>query len=284
MSTSIEQDDPHATPARAVLPGDPFPLGATLTDAGTNFSLFSEHAERVELCLFDEHGNEERIEVCDTTFFNWHCFVPGVGAGQRYGYRVHGPYDPERGLRFNPAKLLLDPYAKAIDGTVDWGRRERAALRPERATRTPTSTPDDEDSAPAMPHARRRRPHVRLGGRPAAAHRVERHGDLRGARQGASRSASARARAPARHLRRARLRRGDRVPARPRRHRGRAAARPPHRRRELPRRPRPLELLGLLLDRLPRAARAVRGRRARSASRCTSSRAWSRRCTAPASR
>ncbi len=138
MSTSIEQDDPQAEPARVVLPGDPFPLGAVPTEAGTNFSLFSEHAERVDLCLFDEDGNEERIEVCDTTFFNWHCFVPGITAGQRYGWRVHGPYEPERGLRFNPAKLLLDPYAKAIDGTVGWGKANVAAVRSERPTRTPT--------------------------------------------------------------------------------------------------------------------------------------------------
>jgi isoamylase len=152
VSTSIEQDDPHAIPARQVLPGDPFPLGAVLTETGTNFSLFSEHAERVDLCLFDEDGKEERIEVCDTTFFNWHCFVPGIAAGQRYGWRVYGPYDPERGLRFNPAKLLLDPYAKAIDGTVAW---DRANVLPYVASSDEDAdlTPDDEDSAPAMPHA-----------------------------------------------------------------------------------------------------------------------------------
>jgi glycogen operon protein len=148
----MEKRDPEAGEPRQVLPGDPFPLGATLTDTGTNFSLFSEHAEHVELCLFDEDGNEERIEVCDTTFFTWHCFLPDVGAGQRYAYRVHGPYDPERGLRFNPAKLLLDPYAKAIDGTVDW---EAANVLPY----VPTGDGDDDlisddtDSAPAMPHA-----------------------------------------------------------------------------------------------------------------------------------
>jgi isoamylase len=152
VSTSIEHDGPDATPARQVLPGDPFPLGATLTENGTNFSLFSEHAEGVDLCLFDEDGVEERIEVCDTTFFNWHCFVPDVGAGQRYGWRVHGPYDPERGLRFNHAKLLLDPYAKAIDGTVDWGRANVLPYVPS-AEEDADLTLDDEDSAPAMPHA-----------------------------------------------------------------------------------------------------------------------------------
>jgi glycogen operon protein len=138
--------------ARRVLPGDPFPLGATLTGTGTNFSLFSEHAERVELCLFDEEGNEERIEVCDTTFFTWHCFLPGIEAGQRYGYRVHGPYDPERGLRFNPAKLLLDPYAKAIDGTVDWSAANVLPYLPT-GHENDDLTADAADSAPAMPHA-----------------------------------------------------------------------------------------------------------------------------------
>jgi isoamylase len=152
VSTSMEERDAAAGEPRQVLPGDPFPLGATLTEHGTNFSLFSEHAERVELCLFDEHGNEERIEVCDTTFFTWHCVLPGVGAGQRYGYRVHGPYDPERGRRFNPAKLLLDPYAKAIDGTVDWGAANVLPYVPT-GDEDDDLTPDDMDSAPAMPHA-----------------------------------------------------------------------------------------------------------------------------------
>ena len=103
-----------------IWPGKPYPLGATWDGIGTNFSVFSEVAERVELCLFDEDGNEERIPVVDRTAFNWHCYLPGVGPGQRYGYRVFGPYDPEEGHRFNPAKLLIDPYAKAIEGAVDW--------------------------------------------------------------------------------------------------------------------------------------------------------------------
>ena len=72
------------------------------TGDGTNFSLFTENAERVELCLFDDDGHETRIEMPERTAFNWHCFVPGVGPGQRYGYRVHGPYEPGQGHRFNP--------------------------------------------------------------------------------------------------------------------------------------------------------------------------------------
>src|SRR5579875_2909588 len=103
-----------------VWPGRPFPLGATWDGSGTNFSLFSEHAERVELCLFDDGGAETRVPVADRTLWHWHCYLPGVGPGQRYGYLVHGPYDPEAGHRFNPAKLLIDPYAKAIDGPVDY--------------------------------------------------------------------------------------------------------------------------------------------------------------------
>jgi glycogen operon protein len=101
-------------------PGRPFPQGATWDGEGTNFSLFSEHCDRVELCIYDDDGTEQCFNVYDQTAFQHHVYVPGVGPGTRYGYRVYGPYDPARGLRFNPAKLLIDPYAKAIDGAVDW--------------------------------------------------------------------------------------------------------------------------------------------------------------------
>ena len=101
-------------------PGQPFPLGPRWDGEGTNFSLFSENAECVELCLFDAEGREERFDVVDVTAHHWHCYLPGVGPGQRYGYRVHGPYEPAEGHRFNPSKLLIDPYAKAIEGGVDW--------------------------------------------------------------------------------------------------------------------------------------------------------------------
>src|SRR4051812_5010849 len=106
---------------RPVWPGEPFPLGPHWDGEGTNFTLFTENAERVELCLFDGPGaNEERIAMQERTAFNWHCYLPGVGPGQRYGYRVDGGYDPETGRRFNSNKLLIDPYAKAIEGDVDW--------------------------------------------------------------------------------------------------------------------------------------------------------------------
>ncbi len=101
-------------------PGSSYPLGATWDGAGVNFALFSENAEGVELCLFDEGDQETRIPVTENTEQVWHIHLPEIRPGQRYGYRVHGPHDPPAGHRFNPAKLLLDPYAKAVDTTVRW--------------------------------------------------------------------------------------------------------------------------------------------------------------------
>src|SRR5688572_6150639 len=102
-----------------VFPGHPFPLGATWNGEGVNFALFSENATGVDLCLFDDDGSEShRIPLKEQTHFVWHGFVPRLQPGQMYGYRVHGNYNPENGLRFNPNKLLLDPYAKAISGTI----------------------------------------------------------------------------------------------------------------------------------------------------------------------
>jgi isoamylase len=103
-----------------IWPGNPYPLGATYDGGGTNFALFSEVAERVELCLFDDAGKETRIELPEREALVWHGYLPRIGPGQRYGYRVHGRYDPSAGLRCNPNKLLLDPYAKAIDGHIEW--------------------------------------------------------------------------------------------------------------------------------------------------------------------
>ena len=106
-----------------IWPGKPYPLGAEWDGAGINFSLFSENAERVELCLFDSLDSKHesaRIPMRERTAHAWHAYLPEVRLGQLYGYRVHGPYEPQRGHRFNPAKLLLDPYAKAIAGTIKW--------------------------------------------------------------------------------------------------------------------------------------------------------------------
>ena len=190
------------------------------------------------------------------TAHNWHCYLPGVGPGQRYGYRVHGPWAPAEGHRFNQAKLLIDPYAKAVEGPIRYERARDARLRRRargRARRLGLVARD--------PAERRRRRVVRLGGRRPARPPVGRDGHLRAAREGVHAADARRARRPARHLRRARIRCRDRVPARPRRHRGRAAPRPPHRGRALPRRARALELLGLLDDRVPRPARGLRGDR-----------------------
>jgi isoamylase len=126
-------------------PGAAYPLGATWDGWGTNFALFSEAAERVELCLFDEAGNEERIDLPEVDGFVWHGYLPGVSPGQRYGYRVHGPYDPRRGQRCAPSKLLLDPYGKAVDGDVRW---DEALFDYQWADRR---KPNVADSAPFMP-------------------------------------------------------------------------------------------------------------------------------------
>jgi isoamylase len=107
-------------------PGNPYPLGATWDGGGVNFALFSENAEGVELCLYagaKGHSELDRVTLDEQTDQVWHVYVPGLGPGQRYGFRVHGPYDPARGHRFNANKLLIDPYARAIDGHVRWNER-----------------------------------------------------------------------------------------------------------------------------------------------------------------
>jgi len=125
-------------------PGQAYPLGATFDGAGTNFALFSEVAERVELCLFDAEGAETRVELTEVDAFVWHCYLPSVQPGQRYGYRVHGPWDPAQGLRCNPNKLLLDPYAKATAGDISWDQALFSYNFGEEDSR------NDEDSAAHM--------------------------------------------------------------------------------------------------------------------------------------
>jgi glycogen operon protein len=132
-----------------VWPGTPYPLGATWDGAGTNFALFSEVAEQVELCLFDagdaDEDEETRIAVTEVDALVWHCYLPGVEPGQRYGYRVHGPYQPEHGHRCNPSKLLLDPYGKAVEGQVTW---HQAVYSYQHGNPSVLNT---DDSAPYMP-------------------------------------------------------------------------------------------------------------------------------------
>lgn len=128
-----------------VLPGRPSPQGATWDGEGTHFALYSENATAVVLCLFDELGAETRLPLEERTAFVWHGYVPGVGPGARYGFRVHGPYDPKRGHRFNPAKLVVDPYARAFDGKVD----PRAPIFGYRSN--DPDAPDDRDDAWGVP-------------------------------------------------------------------------------------------------------------------------------------
>lgn len=131
------------------LPGLPYPLGAKIRDGGTNFALWSDHAERVELCLFD--GNTEtRVELLERTEQVFHAFLPGIGAGQHYGYRVYGAYEPAKGAHFNPAKLLVDPYAKAIDGYIQWGEDVFPYLPVAADEELPTA-PDLRDNAHVIP-------------------------------------------------------------------------------------------------------------------------------------
>jgi isoamylase len=128
--------------------GSRIPLGATWTGEGTNFSVFSEVAERVELCLFDGSGAETRVELPERTAYCWHGYLPGIGPGQHYGYRVHGPYSPGEGQRCNPAKLLLDPYAKAVAGSAAW-REEIFGHTFE----DPDGPRNEQDSAPFVPRS-----------------------------------------------------------------------------------------------------------------------------------
>ncbi len=133
---------------RTLLPGKPYPLGATFLDSGTNFALYSENATAVQLCFFDDDGKQtDCIDLFERTAFVWHGFVRGVAVGQRYGYRVDGPWEPGQGLRFNRAKVLVDPYAKAICGDVDW----QAPIFPYDVTSGDDTQKDEQDSAAGVP-------------------------------------------------------------------------------------------------------------------------------------
>ena len=147
-ATTRSRPRPKKESSLRIRPGEPFPLGANWDGEGTNFSVFSEVATRVELCLFDESGHERRVRLPEVTAFCWHGYFPGIGPGQHYGFRVHGPWLPEEGHRCNPAKLLLDPYARAIAGPVI----HDSALLPYVSAEQPDAA-NDTDSAPYVPRS-----------------------------------------------------------------------------------------------------------------------------------
>ncbi len=152
MDSRIEIAAPQIVRKARLREGVAFPLGATWTGLGVNFALFSANATKVELCLFDEQGQGEieRIELPEFTDEVWHGFLPDARPGTIYGYRVHGPYDPQNGHRFNPNKLLLDPYAKAVVGNLDWN----PAVFGYQMETGDDLTFDERDSAPFMPRCR----------------------------------------------------------------------------------------------------------------------------------
>ena len=134
--------------SRTLLPGKPYPLGSTAYKKGTNFALFSEYGARVDVCFYDAEGNEtDCITLLERTAFVWHGFVNGIKAGQLYNFRVHGPWDPANGMRFNSAKSLVDPYAKAIAGNVDW----KAPIFPYDIASGDPIKKDEQDSARGVP-------------------------------------------------------------------------------------------------------------------------------------
>ena len=133
-----------------ILPGRPYPLGATPSSKGTNFALYSEGATAVTLCLFDDTGKESaQIPLAERTAFVWHGLIRGIKPGQKYGFRVGGPWEPEKGIRFNKHKLLLDPYAKAISGDVDY----KAPIFAYDVTSGDDTTFDANDSAAGVPRS-----------------------------------------------------------------------------------------------------------------------------------
>ena len=180
--------------------GKPYPLGAVWDGAGVNFSLFSENAEKIELCLFDASGKESRLRMREQTHQVWHVYLPEARPGQLYGYRVYGPYEPQQGHRFNPSKLLLDPYAKAVTGEFQWsdaffgytiGHPDADLSR------------NDQDSAPGAAKSVVDRSGVQLGQRRAAGHPFAQDDYLRIARQRFHHASSVGAAGIARHLCRA---------------------------------------------------------------------------------
>ena len=194
MTEAVDSVEPPRAAPIEQWPGKAYPLGATYDGSGTNFAVFSEVAEKVELCLFDADGTESRVTLNEVDGFVWHGFLPGVEPGQRYGYRVHGPYDPAAGQRCNPNKLLIDPYAKAIDGNFEWHQALFSYNFGDPDSR------NDDDSAPRMPKSVVINPYYDWGNDRPPGHEYADTVDLRGTRQGTDPAAPGHSRADARHL------------------------------------------------------------------------------------
>ena len=279
LTSSLSRDFRHARGEHMeVWPGTAYPLGATFDGTGTNFALFSERAERVELCLFAEDASETRIELIEVDGYVWHCYLPQVQPGQRYGYRVHGPYDPD-------ARQAVQPE-QAAAGPVRQGRPRARSTGTRRCSPTNSATP-----TPATTTTRRRTrcsawSSTRSSTGPATAGCdpvppvVIYEAHVKGLTAAAPRGS----RGAARHLRRRRPPGRDRPPAEARRDRDRADARAPVRQRRHAAGEGPEQLLGLQHHRLLRPAEHLQLHRRRSASRSRSSRRWSAPCTRPASR
>ena len=207
----------------------PYPLGASYDGAGTNFSLFSEIAEKVELCLIDDDGSESRIPLDEVDGYVWHAYLPNITPGQRYGFRVHGPFDPAAGHRCDPSKLLLDPYGKAFDGDFTFGQAlfsyDLKAVDPDGPDAgADTGTPPMVDSLGHTMTSVVINPFFDWGVRPGAADPVPRDGHLRGPRQGHDADPSRHSRGASGHLRRAGPPGDHRPPQVAQRHRHRADA------------------------------------------------------------
>ena len=239
------------TRSMRVSEGLPFPLGANWDGLGVNFALFSAHATKVELCLFDDTGRREtaRVELPEFTDEVWHGYLPEARPGTVYAYRVHGPFAPEEGHRFNPHKLLLDPYAKGVVGSLTW----HPALFGYALAGKDDLSFDTRDSARFMPKCRVIDPAFTWGRERKPQIPWERTIIYETHVRGYTMRHPGGARRAARHVRGPFGEGGGRLHPRPRRHVGRAAADPCVRQRQPAARPRTDQLLGLQHDRLLRA-------------------------------
>ena len=236
--------------------GLPHPLGATWDGLGVNFALFSAHATKVELCLFDMAGEREIecVELPEYTDEVWHGYLPDANPWTVYGYRVHGPYEPEAGHRFNPEQAAPRPLCEGACRRAQVGARG-VRLHDRRGGRGPVVRQARQRAVHAQVPGRRSRVH--LDARQAPGDSVGAHDRVRGARARPDQAASARSRGAPRHRRGAGAPGDRRVHQEPRRHRGRAPAHPRVHRRQPPARERPPELLGLQHHRLLRAGPAL---------------------------